>query len=618
MNECISPRTGIKSSLPEYAAVIVTSYILWRVFDKPSELTYGEEYDDSGVIKYRFTQNEIDKVQGYFDNNCTLNPTSLQANTLVTTQLEALQTGGLNCFNIFNFVLFSGDADSSERSSGIRRQKTIEYTLLIDLFDVFVMEREHEFKQFACRVLMNEDLIIDNYSKSFGGFWSFFVNQTKFKDQNEEEHDLLVDILDSNIDFHKNGTSRILKKFLKDDFHNAISSECTAKNPSEINNYKSRLMRWNRIFRPVYCNEDNTGSDVSRSQDVQIGSEAVILKRNFSITLSENSVVPDIPKNILFKGVPGTGKSRAIDNILKQYFKLDESLKTSNGELTSRVLRINIHSGTTNASLMQGIGVQTKDEKILYSEKQGLILTFLFQAIQNPNIPFALVLEEIQENSLNILIGDLIYLIEEAKRTDISKIPNIDQLSGDNIYDLVESICNLDSNKINSVTIPNLIKDDGVKSKKLIFPSNLFVFCTSNYREDKKVIEDNLLRRFEVIEIYPNKEAIHNDSVKLFFEELNASIIEIVDDSHSDRLQIGHAIWIDVNNEQSFQRVFLKLIVDFKEIKDFDFDLTLEILERIKDKGLIPFGIAYDFKNFNSYAEMIAHIQSNCGYNFLY
>jgi hypothetical protein len=107
-------------------------------------------------------------------------------------------------------------------------------------------------------------------------------------------------------------------------------------------------------------------------------------------------------KNILFKGVPGTGKSRAIDNIIKDELNIKNKKKN--------ILRINIHSASSNSDLMQGIGISTSENgSIKYSEKQGLILDIIKRATFHPNQPFALILEEIQENSLNELIGDLIY-----------------------------------------------------------------------------------------------------------------------------------------------------------------------------------------------------------------
>ncbi len=68
---------------------------------------------------------------------------------------------------------------------------------------------------------------------------------------------------------------------------------------------------------------------------------------------------------------------------------------------------------------LQGIGINSHEGVIEYKEKQGLILNFIQKATFCPLQPFALILEEIQENSLNELIGDLIYLIEDSKRTKI-------------------------------------------------------------------------------------------------------------------------------------------------------------------------------------------------------
>lgn len=100
----------------------------------------------------------------------------------------------------------------------------------------------------------------------------------------------------------------------------------------------------------------------------------------------------------------------------------------------------------------------------------------------------------------------------------------------------------------------------------MLLPNNLFIFCTSNYRDDKKVIEDNLLRRFDVIEIYPKyKEDLGNDfktqTISNFLRNLNLSILEFCKDKgeiHPDRFMIGHSIWLKINNEKDFKRAFFK------------------------------------------------------------
>lgn len=308
-------------------------------------------------------------------------------------------------------------------------------------------------------------------------------------------------------------------------------------------------------------------------------------------------------KNILLKGVPGTGKSRTIDKIIENHLKLDDN--------PENILRINIHSSSSNSDLMQGIGINSNEGIIEYKEKQGLILSFIQKATFCPLQPFALILEEIQENSLNELIGDLIYLIEDNKRTKITS-------ADDKKYtyeELIEKFKN-DKLKINSVKIPNLVSQNNIY-KTMILPDNLFIFCTSNYRDDKKVIEDNLLRRFDVIEIYPKykkelKDNFINQIISDFLENLNKSILNFCSEKgeiHPDRFMIGHSIWLKVDNKQDFERTFLKVITEFKDVKDFHFDDFKEIIKDIE----FPFDIE---KDYSTYQEWVNNLQKNC-YDFL-
>lgn len=76
--------------------------------------------------------------------------------------------------------------------------------------------------------------------------------------------------------------------------------------------------------------------------------------------------------NILLKGVPGTGKSWLIEQYIEKKFE------------QTNILRINIHSASSNSDLMQGIGVYLTEEensKIKYTEKKGLVLDFILKAI---------------------------------------------------------------------------------------------------------------------------------------------------------------------------------------------------------------------------------------------
>jgi hypothetical protein len=304
-------------------------------------------------------------------------------------------------------------------------------------------------------------------------------------------------------------------------------------------------------------------------------------------------------KNIVFKGVPGTGKSTLLSIIIKdKIFKLkDETIDGKTNPCLSKsnlikenVLRINIHSASSNSDLMQGVGIATDSEsRILYSEKQGLILKHIEKACFAPMLPFVLVLEEIQENSLNELIGDLIYLIEVSKRADISKITPFDTF-GLTIDNLIERYMEEIKDKcVDYVELPSLVDPD--KIKKMIFPDNLYVFCTSNYRDDKKVIEDNLLRRFDVIEIYPQYTEGYKDttgSVSSFLSDINGLILkEFEHEVHPDRFQIGHSNWLVVeeNDAVKFYKALLKIVIEFKEIREIEYGTLKTILEKLKAKS---------------------------------
>jgi hypothetical protein len=355
------------------------------------------------------------------------------------------------------------------------------------------------------------------------------------------------------------------------------------KLPEELAN----LVNLERLNGEPYIRINN------EKKNMQVSNIILSNKQFFS-----NNKIGNLPfphKNLLLKGVPGTGKSRAIEKIINDKLELEDHKQN--------ILRINIHSASSNADLMQGIGISSNNNgQIEYKEKQGLILNFIEKATFNPDQPFVLILEEIQENSLNELIGDLIYLIEKDKRAK-----NI--IADDEEYgyqELVEKIV-ADNPETTYVEIPYLV-NDSTKYRKMIMPNNLYIFCTSNYRDDKKVIEDNLLRRFEVLEIYPKIDVVH-EYCKEFFSQLNENILEVMSDEiHSDRFLIGHSNWLKVENQEAFYRAFLKVVVEFKDIKEVDFSDFKEIVEKL------PLVDALDL---SSYKALIEDLQTKAGYDFL-
>jgi len=344
-------------------------------------------------------------------------------------------------------------------------------------------------------------------------------------------------------------------------------------------------------------------------EDRTVSPTLYYLSKSDVFKFSKEIIVHTFPhKNLLFKGVPGTGKSRMIDKIIQDELHLDKQ--------SDNILRINIHSASSNADLMQGIGIDSNDGTIEYKEKQGLLLEHIQKATFAPLQPFVLILEEIQENSLNELIGDLIYLIEPSKR-----VKELEPDDESYTYDgLIDKLIN-ENIEMHKVQIPNLIAQK-TENRYMVIPDNLYIFCTSNYRDDKKVIEDNLLRRFDVIELYSRyKEEIGDDfksqEVSDFLEALNESIVKVFEDNgeiHPDRFMIGHANWMEVTNQKEFYQALLKVLTEFKDIKDIHFD---DFQKVIQDENIVfPFEIEINHEELNSYEKWIRYLQKEC-YDFL-
>lgn len=329
-------------------------------------------------------------------------------------------------------------------------------------------------------------------------------------------------------------------------------------------------------------------------------------KTHLLLSSLTNTNWESLPKNLLLKGVPGTGKSRFIEQKVDEVFEKEPELKERN------ILHINIHSASSNSDLMQGISVSTKNNQVEYNEKKGLILQHIEKAIYTPNQPFFIILEEIQENSLNELIGDAIYLIEETKRAKYKKGSHTDKEEVS-----LETIIEDGYSDAHKVKVPNLI--EAGTTKDFIIPENIYFYCTSNYRNDKKVIEDNLLRRFDVIEMYPDENVIKDTNVGLFLSELNDSIEKVIteeQETHPDRFLIGHANFINVTDKKSFAKALLKTFIDFKEIKEIEF----EIVKKIFNKDInIPFNMNLNMKKEDcSYHSVIKQLQEKSYAGFFY
>ena len=529
--------------------------------------------------------------------------------------------------NIFAYLHFQFNSLFRELNSERERLNADPSRYLLKIIDEFetlehnLKKSEYEFKidtEYKNKIIECNDFLKPTYGSDIPSkFTKIKIVETKpiFELCNNQALELFQKLIrriyDKDEDLGKIFQSKVRYKSFQND---------TLEWETMISEDEKKLLKnnWSYIKKCIYeifgskvkiKNKSVTDIDVEKNNRINQTNEIVRKKMNkqeekIKQKFSDKKIEYNFKyKNILLKGVTGTGKSRMIDNIIINHLNLKEEHQETN------VLRVNIHSASSNTDLMQGIGISSSENgNIEYNEKQGLILELMEKAIFMPSQPFVLILEEIQENSLNELIGDLIYLIEDSKRAKGYKADNKEYT----YMELIDNIMKQNQN-IHSIKLPSLISQEK-KFKRMIIPKNLFIFCTSNYRDDRKVIEDNLLRRFEVIEIYPkySKEMFLSIEVSKFLEELNKSIVSVCKSNgeiHSDRFMIGHSIWLKVENKEDFSRAFLKVITEFKDVKDMYFDDFQKIVKDLK----FPFEVEKEYENYEAWIEVL---QTTC-YDFL-
>ena len=179
---------------------------------------------------------------------------------------------------------------------------------------------------------------------------------------------------------------------------------------------------------------------------------------------------------IIYYGVPGSGKSHKIDEETKN---VPEDQK----------MRVVFHPEYTNADFVgQILPVQTPDG-IDYLFKAGPFSRILKRALKNPNKPYYLIIEEINRGNAAAIFGDLFQLLDRNSDGWSSySIENMDInafiRSSDDKYS--------DKNVHSSVPIGNLTFTENTSIR---LPPNLSLFATMNTSDQNVFTLDNAFQR---------------------------------------------------------------------------------------------------------------------------
>ena len=268
-------------------------------------------------------------------------------------------------------------------------------------------------------------------------------------------------------------------------------------------------------------------------------------------------------KNILFYGVPGSGKSYAISKICD-----DESVME----------RVVFHPDYSYSDFVGQIMPRlNEDNKLEYVFTPGPFTKIMYEAEHNPSKMFYLIIEEINRGNAPAIFGEIFQLLD---RKDAVKYPGEEDESeyGISNYDIAKEVYDGDANHLVRI------------------PSNLTILATMNTSDQNVFTLDTAFQRRWDMKHTPNKftdghafDLIEGSNISWgsFAYVINDLVVEINADmgGSGDKRLGAYFAKLDELSNVAFSEKVLKYLWDdaFKMDKQMVFDKRMTSLDKVLD-----------------------------------
>lgn len=283
--------------------------------------------------------------------------------------------------------------------------------------------------------------------------------------------------------------------------------------------------------------------------------------------VSKNSSNSTEPRQVIYFGAPGTGKSHEVNKIVKD----------------KRHIRTTFHPDTDYSSFVGCYKPTMKDGKIEYAFRGQAFVNAYISAWKNTTSPFYLVIEEINRGNCAQIFGDIFQLLDR-------------DLSGASTYEIVPDT-DLKAYIAENLADVEGIPDDIKNGDKMCLPSNLFIYATMNTSDQSLFPIDSAFKRrwdMRYTAIKPGEEehilAVNGFNYKWssFIAKVNAKIWDL---TKSEDKQLGY--WFIKPNEKNILdwKLFVSKVIFYiwnDVVKDY----------ATAEKEESPFGKKYAFSTF--------------------
>lgn len=296
--------------------------------------------------------------------------------------------------------------------------------------------------------------------------------------------------------------------------------------------------------------------------------EPINLDANVSQSAAQIELPPPkiFPLNQILYGPPGTGKTyltRAYataiccnKTIADALFRGDinfiseiyDTIKSEFKRLcdVGFVKFVTFHQSYGYEDFIEGIKPKVVDKNIFYENTAGVFKKFCDAAKNLPNANFVFIIDEINRGNISKIFGELITLIEDDKREELS------------------------------VTLP-------YSQKNFTVPKNVYILGTMNTADRSIALFDTALRRrFSFVEMMPRSDLLPTDAdgvnLRGLLEKINTKIETQLDREHT----IGHAYFINCATIADIAAVMRNKI--FPLLQEYFFDDYDRIYEVLGEK----------------------------------
>lgn len=483
----LDARLVTKTSLPKPRAAIALLLLLWFQSGKPSSIVYGRQSGasaDGGIID----KGVVDAVQSYAAGHKQLLNADeiavfLKGNPLLESQMESLNSAFELVWRLGTFSFTDSTLGrTAERTGGIRYQKQVRFSANLDLINILSEPNPDSFAGVLLNWIGAPTVCDKTLESRLIRMLAVFSSSALFKTSKGDEgtvftvagvYDSLlhgnetVDVVDP--EEEAQGTTRILKPAITSGLFPDLAIKGNAATFAEGKD-KGALA--------AYAERMHVSDEVST---VRLNTEKRSNMKN------EKALSPmSEPRNLIFFGAPGTGKSYQLNQLANRSFA------------KKNISRVTFYPDYTYSQFVGCYKPCTNENgDITYDYVAGPFLDTYLNACTHPNDQYLLIIEEINRANPAAVFGDVFQLLDRnvggwseysvAVPDDMKKhIAKRLGVLSDEEKNSIESYYDTD---MNFTEFSSFIGND------LALPPNMFIWATMNSADQGVYPMDTAFKR---------------------------------------------------------------------------------------------------------------------------